>query len=164
MTQTFDRFNKLVGELANAGTIIDKDDVNIKFLRSLNDDWTMYTISYRKGSQLEKIALEDVYNDLRTFETEVEGKKSSSYIQNAALVTPISEAPTNEALFGEKSHGSSSSPSTHQDINVNIVLESFYVSHINSPLINDDLEQVSPDYLEEMDIKWQLAMITMRAK
>ena len=38
MTQTFDRFNKLIGELANAETIIGRDDVNRKFLRSLSED------------------------------------------------------------------------------------------------------------------------------
>ena len=66
----------------------------------------MYTISYRQGSQLEKMELEDVYNDLRTFESEVEGKKQTFvYNQNAALVSPIGEindAPSNEAFYGEK--------------------------------------------------------------
>ena len=37
MTQTFDRFNKLVGELATVGVTIDQNDVNRKFLRSLGD-------------------------------------------------------------------------------------------------------------------------------
>jgi hypothetical protein len=46
MTQSFDRFNKLVGELATIGVIIDQDDLNRKFLRSLGDEWTMYTVSF----------------------------------------------------------------------------------------------------------------------
>ena len=45
MTQTFDRFNKLVGELATVGVTIDQDDININFLRSL--EWTVYTVSFR---------------------------------------------------------------------------------------------------------------------
>lgn len=37
-------------------------------------------------------------------------------------------------------------------------------SHVKSSLINDDLEQIHPDDLKEMDIKWQMAMLTMRAR
>ena len=35
---------------------------------------------------------------------------------------------------------------------------------MNSSLTNDDLQQVHPDDLEEMDLNWQMAMMTMRAK
>lgn len=54
----------LIGELANAETTIERDDVTRNFLRSLSDEWTMYNVSYRQGSQLENMELEDLYNDL----------------------------------------------------------------------------------------------------
>ena len=72
--------------------------------------------------------------------------------QNAALVSPISDAPSNEAFYGAKAQGSSST-GTSQNSQFCIALEAFYASHVNSPLINDDLEQVNQDDLEEMDIK-----------
>ncbi|GKA15765.1 hypothetical protein Tco_0695512, partial [Tanacetum coccineum] len=78
MTQTFDRFNKLIGELATVGVQIDADDVNRKFLRSLGEEWTMYTVSFRQNDQLEDKDLDDLYNDLRVFEAEVESKKKPS--------------------------------------------------------------------------------------
>ena len=53
MTQSFDRFNKLVGELATVGVKIDQDDLNRKFLRSLGDEWTMYTVSFRQSDKVE---------------------------------------------------------------------------------------------------------------
>nr|GEW67432.1 retrovirus-related Pol polyprotein from transposon TNT 1-94 [Tanacetum cinerariifolium] len=34
----------------------------------------------------------------------------------------------------------------------------------NTHLVNEDLEQIHPDDLEEMDLKWQMAMLTMRAR
>ncbi|GKF39099.1 ribonuclease H-like domain-containing protein, partial [Tanacetum coccineum] len=34
----------------------------------------------------------------------------------------------------------------------------------NTHLVNKDLEQIHPDDLEEMDLKWQMAMLTMRAR
>ena len=58
MTQTFDRFNKLVGELATVGVKIDQDDVKRKFLRSLGDEWTMYTVAFRLNDNLEDKELE----------------------------------------------------------------------------------------------------------
>ncbi|GJR98099.1 ribonuclease H-like domain-containing protein [Tanacetum coccineum] len=35
----------------------------------------------------------------------------------------------------------------------------------NSPqLTHEDLQQIHPDYMEEMDLRWQMAMLTMRAR
>ncbi|GKD04884.1 hypothetical protein Tco_1179858, partial [Tanacetum coccineum] len=35
----------------------------------------------------------------------------------------------------------------------------------NSPqLIHEDLQQIHPDDMEEMDLRWQIAMLTMRAR
>nr|GEU34018.1 hypothetical protein [Tanacetum cinerariifolium] len=45
------------------------------------------------------------------------------------------------------------------------VICAFLASDPNSTqLVNEDLEQIYPDELEEMDLKWQMAMLTMRAK
>nr|GEU92323.1 putative ribonuclease H-like domain-containing protein [Tanacetum cinerariifolium] len=45
------------------------------------------------------------------------------------------------------------------------VIYSFFASHSNSSqLDNDDLKQIEADDLEEMDLKWQMAMLTMRAR
>nr|GFA63687.1 hypothetical protein [Tanacetum cinerariifolium] len=43
------------------------------------------------------------------------------------------------------------------------VIYSFFASQSNSPqLDNEDLKQIDADDLEEMDLKWQMAMLTMR--
>ncbi|GKG01614.1 hypothetical protein Tco_0306319 [Tanacetum coccineum] len=34
----------------------------------------------------------------------------------------------------------------------------------SSQLNNEDLQQINPDNLEEMDLRWQMAMLTMRAR
>nr|GEX48557.1 hypothetical protein [Tanacetum cinerariifolium] len=45
------------------------------------------------------------------------------------------------------------------------VIYSFFSIQSNSPqLDNDDLKQINTDDLEEMDIKWQMALLTMRAR
>ncbi|KAJ9548226.1 hypothetical protein OSB04_020769 [Centaurea solstitialis] len=312
MTQTFDRFNKLIGELATVDVKMDKDDVNRKFLRSLGEEWTMYTVSFRQGDDLEDKELEDLYNDLRIFEAEVEKKKRPiGYSHNAALlssenprcvwyadgtgqditgqdrteqdrteqdrtgvqrllspevaVTDRRTSPEMEAeaarrrmspevavtdrrtspevavtgrrtsdvaggssrkspdiageggggrrtldvaggssrrspdIVGEGGGGrwtsdvaggsSRRSPNIaveggggrrrgilvikflvplssmgKGETNEDIILEAFLASHVKSSLINDDLDQINADDLEEMDIKWQMAMLTLRMK
>nr|GEX86723.1 hypothetical protein [Tanacetum cinerariifolium] len=45
------------------------------------------------------------------------------------------------------------------------VIYSIFASQSNSPqLDNDDLKQIDADDLEETDLKWQMAMLTMRAR
>ncbi|GKG05666.1 ribonuclease H-like domain-containing protein [Tanacetum coccineum] len=45
------------------------------------------------------------------------------------------------------------------------VMFSFFANQSNSPqLDNEDLEQIDTDDLKEMDLKWQVAMLTMRVK
>ncbi|GJX71777.1 hypothetical protein Tco_0308948 [Tanacetum coccineum] len=45
------------------------------------------------------------------------------------------------------------------------IICSFFASQPNSPqLVNKDLQQIYPDDMEEMDLRWQMAMLTMRAR
>ncbi|GKF20858.1 hypothetical protein Tco_0069496, partial [Tanacetum coccineum] len=45
------------------------------------------------------------------------------------------------------------------------VICAFFASQPNYPqLDNEDLQQINPDDLEEMDLRWQIAMLTMRAR
>nr|GFC78218.1 hypothetical protein [Tanacetum cinerariifolium] len=47
----------------------------------------------------------------------------------------------------------------------NVVIYSFFASQSNSPqLDNDDLKQIDADDLEEMELKWQMTMLTVRAR
>ncbi|GJZ05331.1 ribonuclease H-like domain-containing protein [Tanacetum coccineum] len=45
------------------------------------------------------------------------------------------------------------------------VIYSFFASQPNShQLVHEDLQQIHPDDMEEMDLRWQMAMSTMRAR
>ncbi|GKF68476.1 ribonuclease H-like domain-containing protein, partial [Tanacetum coccineum] len=45
-----------------------------------------------------------------------------------------------------------------------IVIYSFFFSQPNSPQLAHDLQQIHPDDIEEMDLRWQMTMLTMRAR
>ncbi|GKC42617.1 ribonuclease H-like domain-containing protein, partial [Tanacetum coccineum] len=45
------------------------------------------------------------------------------------------------------------------------IICAFFTSKPNSPqLVHEDLGQIHPDDMEEMDLRWQMAMLTMRAR
>ncbi|GJX85183.1 retrovirus-related pol polyprotein from transposon TNT 1-94 [Tanacetum coccineum] len=55
--------------------------------------------------------------------------------------------------------------STNIDNLSDAVICSFFASQPNSPqLVHEDLQQIHPDAMEEMDLRWQMAMLTMRAR
>nr|GEW04404.1 putative ribonuclease H-like domain-containing protein [Tanacetum cinerariifolium] len=63
--------------------------------------------------------------------------------------------------------GTKLSASTLPNVNSlsNAVIYSFFASQSSSPqLNNEDLKQIDEDDLEEMYLKWQMAMLTMRAR
>ncbi|GJR85763.1 putative ribonuclease H-like domain-containing protein [Tanacetum coccineum] len=46
-----------------------------------------------------------------------------------------------------------------------VVICSFFASQPNTPqLAHEDLQQIHPDDIEEMDLRWQMAMLTMRTR
>ncbi|KAJ9547235.1 hypothetical protein OSB04_019778 [Centaurea solstitialis] len=99
----------------------------------------------------------------RVFEAEVEAKrKAIGYSHNTALLSNESSQFNDSSSHNTAACDSfnAAKPSS----GVDQTLEAFLASHVKSSLINEDLEQISVDDLEEMDIKWQMAMLTMRIK
>ena len=81
--------------MATIGVTINLDDTNRKFLRSLGEKWSMYTVSSRQNDNLEDKQLYDLYNDFRVFEAEVETKKRLvGYFHNASLLSSTTEPGT----------------------------------------------------------------------
>ncbi|GKF86509.1 hypothetical protein Tco_0254336, partial [Tanacetum coccineum] len=55
--------------------------------------------------------------------------------------------------------------STNIDNLTDAIIFAFFASQPNSPqLVHDDLQQIHPDDMKEMDLRWQMAMLTMRAR
>nr|GEU89473.1 putative ribonuclease H-like domain-containing protein [Tanacetum cinerariifolium] len=53
---------------------IEKDDLNQKFLTSLAPEWLMHIIVWRNMSDLDTMSLDDLYNHLKVYESEVQKK------------------------------------------------------------------------------------------
>nr|GEV80165.1 hypothetical protein [Tanacetum cinerariifolium] len=105
------------------------------------------------------------------YEAEVKGSSNSSHnTQNIAFVSSNNTDRTNESVNVVTSvYAASFQAPVSTLLNVDslsdAVIYSFFVSQSNSPqLENKDLKQINADYLEEIDLKWQMAMLTMRAR
>nr|GEY05013.1 hypothetical protein [Tanacetum cinerariifolium] len=109
---------------------------------------------------LEEQSLDDMFNDLKVNEGEVKGSSPSSQnIQNIAFVSLNNTNSLNESVTVAPSITAASSKATVSTIpNVDslsdAVIYSFFANQSNSPqLDNEDLKQIDPDDLEEMDLK-----------
>ncbi|GJS87888.1 hypothetical protein Tco_0770524 [Tanacetum coccineum] len=106
LDKTYDRFQKLISQLEFHGEVISQEDANLKLLRSLPSAWNNIALIMRNKYDLDTLSMDDLYNNLKVYESKIKGKSSSS--------------------------------SNSQNINA--------------------------DDLEEMDLKWQMEMLTMRVK
>nr|GEV04233.1 putative ribonuclease H-like domain-containing protein [Tanacetum cinerariifolium] len=117
-----DRLQKLVSQLEIHVVSLSQEDVNLKFLRSLPSEWKTHTLIWRNKADLEEQSLNDLFNSLKIYETEVK-------------------------------------------LSTSLVSYSFFASQSTSPQFdNKDLKQIDVDDLEEIDLRWQMAMLTMRAR
>ncbi|GJW46994.1 ribonuclease H-like domain-containing protein [Tanacetum coccineum] len=144
---------------------------NQKLLRSLSPEWNTHAVVWRNKPELETMSMDDLYNNLKVYEPEVKGTSSSNTsTQNMAFVSSNNFGSTNEAV--NTAHGVyavstqvSAANSTNVDNLSDVVICAFFSSQPNNPqLANEDLQQLYPDDLEEMDLRWQMAMLTMRAR
>ncbi|GKD20895.1 ribonuclease H-like domain-containing protein [Tanacetum coccineum] len=136
--KTYDRFQKLISQLEIHGEVISQEDANMKLVRSLPSAWNNIALIMRNKSDLDTLSIDDLYNNLKVYESEIKGKSSSiSNSQNVAFVSSDNSSSTNETVN---------------------------TAHSVSAASSKDLEQIDADDLEEMNLKWQVAMLTMRVK
>ncbi|GKC90277.1 hypothetical protein Tco_1150926 [Tanacetum coccineum] len=67
------------------GEVIPQEDINQKFLRSLSQEWTMHTIVWRNKSEIETLSLDDLFNNLKAYESEG-AADSSTTVKNLSNV------------------------------------------------------------------------------
>ncbi|GKA29320.1 ribonuclease H-like domain-containing protein [Tanacetum coccineum] len=92
--------------------------------------------------EIETLSLDDLFNNLKDYESDIKGTSSST---------------TNSY------NGVVDSSTTVENLS-DVVIYSFFASQPSIPqLDNEDLQQIHPDDLEEMDLRWNIVMLTIRA-
>nr|GEW07414.1 hypothetical protein [Tanacetum cinerariifolium] len=165
----YDRFQTLLSQLKIHGAGVLHEDANQKLLRSLPSSWSQVALIMITKPGLDTLTFNDLYNNLRVFEHDVKDTtaSSSSNKQNVAFVSADNTSSTNDVSTAY----SASSPSvlkSHKEgssLNTDEVIHSFFLNQSSAPQLDyDDLEQINDDDMEEMDLKWQVAMISIRIK
>ncbi|GKF14792.1 hypothetical protein Tco_0056254 [Tanacetum coccineum] len=126
---------------------VSKEDINQKFLRSLPPSWSQIALIMRNKPDIDQTNIDNLYNNLRVYEDEMKRSLSStSNSLNLAFLSFENTSSTNE-------------------VSVDEVVFSFFAQPTTSPpLDNEDLQQIDQDDLEELDIRWQVAMLTVRVQ
>nr|GEV70634.1 hypothetical protein [Tanacetum cinerariifolium] len=123
-------------------------------------------------SQLEILdqSLDDMFNNLKIYEAEVKSSTSTSpNTQNIAFVSSQNTDNTNKSVSDVTSDSAASTKVLiYALLNVDNLSDAViysFASQSNSPqLDNDDLKQIDANDLEEMDLKWKMAILTIRAR
>ncbi|GKE30946.1 hypothetical protein Tco_1450268, partial [Tanacetum coccineum] len=129
---------------------------------SLSSEWKTHALIWRNKAEIETISLDDLYNNLKIYEPELTGSSNTS--QNPQNVVFVSSNSTNSksstietdntanGVSDAHTHGNTVN-STFVDNLSDVVICAFLASQPNSPqLAKEDLEQIDPGDLEEMDL------------
>nr|GEU84070.1 putative polyprotein [Tanacetum cinerariifolium] len=101
--------------------------------------------NFRNKSDIETLSLDDLFNNLKAYELEV-------------METSSSTTNSHNVAFQSSSSTNSKTKAVNTAYDVNTAQPSI------PQLDNKDLQQIQPDDLEEMDLRWNIAMLTKRAK
>nr|GEW09197.1 hypothetical protein [Tanacetum cinerariifolium] len=164
LEQTFNRLQVIVSQLQFMDVEIKKDDLNQKFLTSLALEWLMHTIVWRNRNDLDSMCLDDLYNHLKVYEAEVQKKPNL----NSQDMTFISSSKNNNNEDGNTvcvTTATTAFPTG--SVNVATISQdtasAFIASQSNGSQIKfEEINQINEDDMEEMDIKWNMALLSMR--
>ncbi|GJV68300.1 ribonuclease H-like domain-containing protein [Tanacetum coccineum] len=138
LDKAYDRFQKLISQLEVHGAPISKEDINQKFLRSLPPSWNQIALIMRNKPDIDEIDIDDLYNNLRVYEDEMKRSSSStSTSQNLAFLSSENTSSTNEVSTASGDFGVSTA---------------------------GGISQIDEDDLKELDLRWQVAMLTVRVR
>ncbi|GKA50695.1 hypothetical protein Tco_0743768 [Tanacetum coccineum] len=165
---------KNVSQLTILGEIITPEELNLKFLRSLPTEWGMHVVVWRNKSDLGSISFDDLYNNFKIVEPEVKRSvisSSNSGSQNLAFLSGHSS--TNDVNTANVHYSNLEVQPVSTTANTNnstaclsdATVYAYVASQPNgSQIVYEDLEQIHEDDLDEMDLKWQLALLSMKAR
>ncbi|GKC86130.1 ribonuclease H-like domain-containing protein, partial [Tanacetum coccineum] len=167
----FNRLQKIVSQLAILGENISQEDFNLKFLRSLPSEWNTHVVVWMNKPDLDTMSFDNLYNNFKIVEQEVKrtaSLSSSSSSQNLDFMSSSSSTNEVNTAYRVSTANTQASTTSTQVSTANLSDDTVYAFLVSQPngsqLVHEDLEQIHKDDLEEMDLKWQLALLSMRTR
>ncbi|GJZ09441.1 putative ribonuclease H-like domain-containing protein [Tanacetum coccineum] len=135
------------------GEVIPQEDINQKLLRSLSQEWTMHTIMWRNKPEIKTLSLDDLFNNLKAYESEVKGTSSSTtnshnvaFLSSSSTNSAASVVNTAQGVTIASTQGATDSSTTIENLSDAIIYSFFAIQS------------------KEIDLRWNIAMLTMRAR
>nr|GEU67156.1 hypothetical protein [Tanacetum cinerariifolium] len=172
----YDRMQKILSQLNQLNAKPDTEEINLRFLRALPSSWSQVVLTLKTKGGLEFLSFDDLYNKLKTLEVDVRGYSTFSPSQSArpshsAFVSATStnkkmsygDSPTH-SLTTTYSVPSNSKTGSYRTGNViEDILQLFIAdTEPEQQLAYEDLEQIEKLDLEEIDLKWKMATLSVR--
>ncbi|GJT92485.1 hypothetical protein Tco_1081330, partial [Tanacetum coccineum] len=133
--RTFSQYSDAKTMFASIKTRFGGNEATKKTQKTLfPPEWNTHVVVWTNKADIETMSIDDLYNNFKIVEQDV--KKSVG------------------ASSGAQNLAFLTTPSTSSTNDVNTA----------NPAYERDLEQIHEDDLEEMDLKWQLSLLSMRAK
>ncbi|GKF29677.1 hypothetical protein Tco_0096019, partial [Tanacetum coccineum] len=138
----------------------------------LLSEWSMHVVIWRNKPDMGIISFDDLYNNFKIVEQEVKRSvtsSSNSSSQNVAFVsTPGSTNEDNIANVQVNTASTNVSTASTNESTFSLSDATIYAFLANQPngsqVVHEDLEQIHEDDLEEIDLKWQLALLSLKAR
>nr|GFB90954.1 hypothetical protein [Tanacetum cinerariifolium] len=138
-----------MSQLELLGEKLSHEDVNQKLLKSLSLEWNTYVVVWRSKVNLKTMSMDDLCNNLKVYDQSI----YTGQAINTANEVYTTSTQVNAAF------------STNIKNLSDVVICAFLASQSNSPqLAHEDLEQIHPYDMEEMDLRWQVDMLIMRVR
>ncbi|GJU27015.1 putative ribonuclease H-like domain-containing protein [Tanacetum coccineum] len=149
-------FQSLLSQLEIHGAVSSTGRCQTKFLRSYLF-LVPIILDMRAKPGVDSLSFDDLYNNLRVFESDVKGSTgSSSSAQNVAFVSSESTSSTNDVstAYGVSTSSGYNSQRENSSSYTDELMYSFFANQSSGPqLDHEDLEQLDEFDLEEMDLK-----------
>ncbi|GJY82292.1 putative ribonuclease H-like domain-containing protein [Tanacetum coccineum] len=123
---------------------------------------------------LDELEFDDLYNNLKVYEHELKGVSTSSSQNIAFLSTEVKGSTLKQSTADPDNISKGYTQATSSKVHTapkcashsDEIICSFFAQQASMPTTHDDedLLQIDEDAMEEIDIRWQVAMITARIR
>ena len=105
LTETYDRFCKLLNDLSLVDKEYDLEESNLKFLLSLPERWDLKATTIRDNYELADTELDEIYGLLKTHELEIEQRNRRSSKKTRSVALKVEEKPIKKEISRKKAKG-----------------------------------------------------------
>ncbi|GJW09336.1 putative ribonuclease H-like domain-containing protein, partial [Tanacetum coccineum] len=159
-------------QLAILGVDTPPKDLNVKFLRSLPFEWDTHVVVWMNKPDFDTMGLDDLYNNFKIVEQKVKRTAAANNDdKNLAFLTTFSPSSTNTintvntgVSTGTTKVNTASTETSTASFSDATVYAFLSTQPQGSELAHEYLEQLHDDDSEEMDLKWNMALLSMRAR